>query len=184
MIWLGLDPDTHNCPLAMLSEERPSMGADWSKEPIETVRGWLTVRVYRVLAKLTAERAGLAMIEQIRAFNWGVGIFEKATLAVEMQHFAPGQKARPQDIARLTLISGAALGAILADRYLAPLPVQWKGSVPKKIHHARIARHLGWELRDGVPADPAVRALCERETDWKHALDAIGLALWAQGQTR
>lgn len=94
---------------------------------------------------------------------------------------------------------------------LFPPPQEWKGSIPKEAHQGRILKKLGWEwevrgskrrsqkartkpllqkhsstgycvpkLTDAIKAIPGASDL--KESDWKHVVDAIGLAVWARDQ--
>lgn len=112
-------------------------------------------------------------------------------LVVEGQqsYLGKNQKARPEDLIALAMVGGA-----LIDRFIRfgvearyPLPREWKKGVPKEIHQARICKKLGWayERKNGyvVPTDfrdVEVRWLDEPivGSQWKHAMDSIGLALW------
>lgn len=72
-------------------------------------------------------------------------------------------------------------------RVFLPLPSQWKGSVPKEIHQARVLRKVGIEPKKGAgycyPADPKVlKRWGFPKGSWKHLSDAIGLALWGLEQ--
>lgn len=113
-------------------------------------------------------------------------------LAVEGQEFLTNNNARHEDIGLLACVTGAAIGAARRGVVLSPKPVQWKGNVPKHIHHARIARDLGFEIEIrggtergyGVPKDPKIQKMLPLASDWKHAMDALGLALWAKKQSK
>lgn len=55
-----------------------------------------------------------------------------------------------------------------------PTPVQWKGSVPKEIHNARVLARL---------SDAELRAIPKLPKSKLHnVIDAIGLGLWALGR--
>jgi hypothetical protein len=68
-----------------------------------------------------------------------------------------------------------ALAAMMARKYdksrvLCPIPSDWKGSVPKSIHHKRILARLrvSEEALAHIP-----------KGQQQHVIDAAGLALWA-----
>jgi len=56
------------------------------------------------------------------------------------------------------------------SRVLCPIPSDWKGSVPKSIHHKRILARLrvSEEALAHIP-----------KGQQQHVIDAAGLALWA-----
>lgn len=68
---------------------------------------------------------------------------------------------------------------------LFPAPAAWKGQTPKPIHHARIGKAMGWKMAkasgycfpdEGENVVPMGTKI--NKGDWKHLMDAIGLALW------
>lgn len=91
--------------------------------------------------------------------------------AVEWQAIRPGDK-RPNDILHLAIVIGAALAAVSTDVLLTPVPSEWKGSVPESIFTKRVEAKFpeAAKLLEDVPAPLR-----------HNALDALGLASWAQG---
>ena len=71
-------------------------------------------------------------------------------------------KGNPNDLIPLAMLAGAIMVRQPAGTVLLPTPAQWKGQVPKDIHHARI--------RAKVPG----LGRCSKD-----AMDAVGLVLWA-----
>ena len=179
MIFVGVDPDTHDLPIAWI------FFADVGGIPIP--QGTLMIDMIHVPRTFKADQACALMARQLHHYGSEQAPKGCDILCVEAQHFSSKSRSRPQDIARLSVVAGAAGGAIKCrDLWLLP-PVQWKGSVPKQIHQARIAKKLRWsvdpigDLKTGycAPRDPEILALLPKHSDWKHAFDAIGLALWA-----
>jgi hypothetical protein len=130
----------------------------------------------------------------------GLGGLLPRAMAVEGQSIRRGGHARPNDIKNLAFAAGG-ISASLLDRWpkadlFVPEPSEWKGSIPKEVHQQRICSAVGWphERRKGycVPEDigdcESVRWSDREERkamrggDWKHGLDALGLALWARDQ--
>lgn len=181
MIFIGVDPDTHDLPIAEIHDGK--YGNVQRPASIQIPQGWLSIEVLRVPAKLKGDEAMVAMARLLNQSVPQMTQGEGRVLCVEHQFYAPGAKARAQDIARLSFVAGAAVASIAAEHCYTPLPQQWKGTVKKHIHQARIAQRLGWEANiDGeyaIPIKEDIRHLVERVNDWKHAFDAIGLALWA-----
>jgi hypothetical protein len=114
-------------------------------------------------------------------------------LAVEGQEMYMHGAARKQDIAKLAFSAGMVAGRFCREfpsaNLLVPLPKAWKGGQPKEINQARTCRHFGWGVDPAkgyvVPVEERVlfpqRGF--RRSDWKHGLDALGIALWASKQS-
>lgn len=98
-------------------------------------------------------------------------------LVVEHMEIYPRQKEPPNDVLSVQTVTGALLASIRANEYVSPLPKEWKGQLPKAVHHNRLRSKLS-------PGDAAVEQRCKtdgrRKAQWNdHELDAIGLGLWA-----
>jgi hypothetical protein len=178
--FLGVDPDLSSTACAVVDER-----GMW---PTPTTRtcGWL------------CWGADNSTQEQIDALYF-YGVF--AAAAVENQQIIPrhaGQKYEvdPRDILKLGQVAGACVGMIrhgmeaktpalqslrTSPPVYFPLPVEWKGSVPKEIHQMRVL------LKAGFPKEKIKKAsgYCYvegtefKKGDWKHLADAIGLAQYA-----
>lgn len=102
----------------------------------------------------------------MRHISVGLSTREGGLVVVEMPQIYKYGKARKSDIANLIFSAGR-----VADRYedhVLYLPAEWKGQVPKKIHHARVEAALS-------PAEKAL--LPKKKGELKHVLDAIGVGL-------
>lgn len=96
---------------------------------------------------------------------------------IEYQVIYPRSKARPADILKLTLEAGRWVGVystLGVEPHLVK-PAEWKGQVPKDIHHARVWAELSEDSR--LIVDHAVRGVAASKRH--NVLDAVGLALWA-----
>lgn len=152
---------------------------------------WVDV-VHNPLPKVSGAAGVVAMIQELA--NVGrLTVPGPYQIAVEGQHYVRGGDAPARDIGRLSTVAGAAAAVLAphAETLLMPTAVEWKGSIPKAVHQARTCTKLGWawERKGGergycVPADPAIRGALPKQTDWKEALDAIGLALWVRAQVQ
>jgi hypothetical protein len=93
--------------------------------------------------------------------NFNVVVVEKPQVYAQRK-----QEGDPNDLVNVAVLAGAVLGYTRAALTLDPLPHDWKGGVPKKIHHARLKQRFPWA------------------TGSNHALDALGLALYGMEKMR
>jgi len=170
MICLGIDPDVHKCAFAWVNSE-----------------GGVKVRVVRQ-KKFKSRDAAIALVQQ-KAFRLAVESGFPDILVVEGQDLGYTGKtsfAKPQDVASLGLITGAALALSHAPKKYSPLPREWKGNVPKGVKQCRILDALGikYTMKGGkdpypVPVDHEQYAVGKvNASDWKDLTDAVGLAAW------
>jgi hypothetical protein len=87
----------------------------------------------------------------------------------------PGRAAKgndPNDLIQVAISAGAAMSA--CSRAVSVTPSEWKGQLPKEVHHARI---------DGELTLPMRMALRKVAPDKRHnLLDAIALGLWCHSE--
>lgn len=103
-----------------------------------------------------------------------------STLVVERpQVYDPRlQKGDQADIVATSVRAGVLLqrfrpwGRLDAERL--PTPREWKGSVDKDVHNARVLAKLSPEERARIPKLP--------KKELHNLIDAVGLALWAAGR--
>lgn len=81
-------------------------------------------------------------------------------------------KGDPNDLIQLAGVAGAIVGRLSgAPNMLGPLPAEWKGQVPKEIHHARV--------RAALTADELTRVALPSAKSLAHNVwDAVALGLW------
>ncbi len=99
-------------------------------------------------------------------------------LWVESQVIYPRSKVPPNDIVKLAHGAGRWCGIyeVLGVPWHLVEPAEWKGQVPKPVHHARIWAKLSPEEQDVVG-----RCLKGVPAGQRHnALDAVGLGLWVR----
>jgi len=84
------------------------------------------------------------------------------------QHYPGVASSQPNDLIALALEAGRLAGALgsVGVSVKIPKPREWKGTVPKPIHNARVSKKLTGRF-DGVSEEQA-----------NHFIDAAGLALW------
>lgn len=101
---------------------------------------------------------------------------EEPTMVIcELPVAYPGSRTGgdPNDLIQVAASAGAAMGA--CDCSITVQPVQWKGQLPKEIHHERLRKGPGWVYAmDSCLATVPVNLR-------HNVLDAIGIGLWAFG---
>jgi len=179
-LFIGCDPDLHTMPIV------------WVDEKLACVR-----------IDLIRSKAGGAL-EMIQALKRSFMSSFYDAFAVEAQEIypsGPNRTKRPDDILHLGQVAGAAL-CYLSD--LAgitvgyfPLPCQWKGQMDKLAHHKRILTAAGiedelWVYKGGpsgkyiaISKDAGIPGQADLNLgDYKHVVDAIGLAQYAATRYR
>lgn len=169
---VGIDPDLHSCAWAVVSKTFEAAG------------------IVRVPTKIKGHDALQQMVEALHG-ELADALIELvdepddfATLTVEGQQIYRGAQANPNSLLPVAVVAGAAAACALdacpeAALWL-PLPSEWKGNVPKKIQQARswAALEVAYEVRGGKePYCVPNLATGIKAGDWKHAGDAVGLAL-------
>lgn len=94
---------------------------------------------------------------------------------VEVPRIYPRGPARPNDLIGLAVVAGAAAARAPGDATFV-FPHQWKGQVPKEIHHRRIFLQLADSELEKVRLRGVPKSLIHNVND------AIGLGLWAVGR--
>ncbi len=181
MFFIGIDPDLHNTGLALLNGD--------TGEVIE-------VKCVSSSGK-KEEEAVIAMARALR-FEWFPGytyLDTPSTVVIEAQEiYAGGGTKNPRNIMHLAQVAGAAIAIAIRittgpkKNLWFPRPAEWKGQVPKRIHQARILKRMKWDCQKVGTKD---RGYCYptmpnsdlareplQKTQWKHVVDAIGLAQW------
>ena len=187
MIVLGIDPDLHNTGMAIacldkihwvgVAEVDKGFKEAGAVPPMmERVR-----YLMRVAWEFLLNESGLCI------FNPEEAGFDR--VVIEGQHYNAQRDADPNDLIHLAQVAGAAGGVATQWEILplVPRPQEWKGSVPKPIHQARILARLGLDYKkvkthaypiDKLQMTGISGAHGMRSKDWKHVVDAMGLALW------
>lgn len=161
MIWtVGIDPDTNATGLAVLLDGKVKRVASVKADRKKPVKDRL-IEIAEGMPKF---------------LPWMVGEnLSGVHVAVEWQAIRPTDR-RPNDILSLAVVIGSALVCCRdAESVHCPLPVQWKGSVNKKLHHKMILAEQG--ISD-------LSKLGISRADSSHVIDAIGLASWLYGKLK
>lgn len=183
--FVGVDPDMHHTAIAVVDVDGQ------------------VVMVGMVKTKDCKEREAIVEMSHALADYFMADELPRNihTLVVESQEISYTAKSgkNPRSVMMLANISGAVLAAAKVfysiqgqdcrNVFLVP-PAEWKGQVPKQIQQARTLQRLGWGF---IKTGPKLTGYCYPEKvptnvigienilqgEWKHVLDAIGIALWA-----
>ncbi len=104
------------------------------------------------------------------------------SVCVEGQQFYGTERSKgdPQDLIRLAQVAGYMLGGIVGAHCVLsdsmPLPRQWKGSVPKDVHHVRLARDFPQWVQPVAEFTP--------KSLQHHVWDAVGLLEWHKERSK
>ncbi len=158
--YIGIDPSTKATGIAIIFPT-----------------GKIKLLVAKTKGRLVRDRfAGMAwaLMEQMPVVPLPVA-------AVEAQHIRYHEK-NPNAMMGVQAVAGMAICALIFSRVApsniyAPLPCEWKGSIPKEIHQERILKKAGLtfdspEFR-GIPSGSR-----------SDVVDALGLAMWAMEQRK
>jgi len=187
---LGADPDMRRPSIAAIDADNGNV---------------LAVRCIKVPGKaknhagvLAAARATRGCFDEVLAM---IGDPPVVAIVVEGQEIAYTARsgANPRSVMFLANVAGALISEACDNgmgKVFFPSPNEWKGTKPKHIHQPRILSALGWEY--GVAGTGANRYAYPKhrvenvfgvkgadallKSDWKHVVDAIGLAQWGRKQ--
>lgn len=189
-LFVGVDPDTHNCAFAFVDDTPRVVAVVLARvDKTKTGRG-------AVVSMAVAIRH---LFEGTRTDKYNEHVKAVAVESQEVSYSAAGG-VPPGDLIPVAAVAGAAIfaGSLVWNcPILHPSPQQWKGSVPKQIHQVRILKKLGLEYtRAGNLKNPS-KGYCVpvllydidaakdiKKSDWKHLVDAMGLAMHARDTYR
>ena len=180
-MYIGIDPDTKDTAVAAIDYHNKIVGI------------WAIKR----RDKLTKEEGVVSMSVPINAFFKQVAFTNIDHIALESQEIYTGAgKYNTKNHASM-LILAQVTGIILSNLIRLEIwkedislvrPKTWKRSVPKPIHQKRTYEAMGLLYREkngySIPVID-YDFLGKKQLnpgDWKHAGDALGLALWASKQ--
>lgn len=143
---LGIDPGLNACGVAIYDTET------------KTVESVFTVRT-----KITLSTLALRVLSVCGEISYLTGSETLDLVVIEKPQVYQGalQKGDPNDLIDLTVLVGALVQGSRRSEILLTTPRQWKGQVPKNIHHKRIRKRLPDLGR------------CSKD-----AMDAVGLCLY------
>ena len=133
-----------------------------------------------------AQHAGWCVMDENDIITLGVATGEKDellpslglwrgqidVLVVERMQAYPQSTVPVGDLLDVQFTGGFLAGTLAAKTLLTPRPREWKGTIPKDIHHRRIIARLG--------SHATVRLGQIKKTIRHNAIDAIGLAQWGR----
>lgn len=172
--FLGIDPDMHDMPIA----------------EVDGAGTLVRIDIIRVPKTIIGREALIEMSQQIQ-------LHCRTTTTVitvegqEWYQFGPSKTKNPKSIGFLATVAGQAMVSYsnFHSKKYFPTPHEWKGTVPKQIHQARVLARMGVEYEKTTnqhgtgycfPKGFAIGSIKLTKTDWKHAVDAIGLAQYGR----
>lgn len=166
---IGIDPDTKTTGIAIIHPN-----------------GQIELRLARSKGRFADDRfpgmaAALLCELPLARFELSQpGMKLEPVAAVEFQHIRPRGEKNPNSMMGVQAVAGMAVTALIARKVcpgdiLTPLPVDWKGSIPKEVHQRRILREAG--LHEDSPEFHGIPKSMRQ-----HVIDALGLAMWARKQ--
>ncbi len=129
-----------------------------------------------MLTHLYLVAAGSHVYAELDYPNW----IEKLVIEIPQVYVSSKSRGDPNDLIKVAVQAGEIIGSVRALRVLRVSPREWKGTVPKDVHHARL-------LSQASVADFAVieASLAKIPKAKRHnALDAYGLGKWALAQEK
>lgn len=193
---VGIDPDSHNCafavtcPSGIVAAKVVKVGKEFKGQAA------VEAMIQHIIASIPTWIHHL--VDSHRMTAWPSYVIGEG-----QQIYAKGKTKNPGSVLMLAPIVGAAIAAVAHSNMPAvrvPLPNQWKGDIPKSVCQARVLRKRGisYAIRGSRTAKRDTRYAVPLSTievdhiytegrkmldgDWKHLVDAIGLADWGLGQ--
>lgn len=154
-----LDPGLRGCGIAYFGDDGTLLHAKYLKNPVKKGGG---------------PEAWLGFMDELQEQN------TQGKLPLVVQTFvseypqvyrAGTSKGDPDDLLQLASVVATFASNIVAKDYLAVRPREWKGTVPKDVHHARVLKALDdhEKLIVEASAPPSLR---------HNVFDAVGIGLW------
>lgn len=191
---IGVDPDLHNTAIAVATKDQVLA--------LGVVRGQKGLIEDEAVEDMVYRFASPSIDGGLADFVWSKGFdrrrpgldLEIKGCRVEGQKRYLGGPSLPEDLIRLATVAGGAMAHLAQWSPKLVQPSAWKGSVDKTTNQARTlaAYGISYKVVGGlkgycIPAKgkeklPAIwtsDGSPPLQSDWKHVLDAVGIARWA-----
>lgn len=164
---VAIDPGVNGCGVALYVNRELATASYVELNHPELAKGSKAASAARGLAPLVALIESYRKLFEVEGLTW---------LVIErpQDYSGPQRIADPQDLADLTLVVGAIVGACepLFMEVWDVLPARWKGQVPKEIMHDRAKACLTETELASINLPSAAKTLGH------NVWDAVALGLW------
>lgn len=170
--FMGIDPDMHTMPVVI----------------IDIVGKLKQIAIIKVAKEFTGREALIEMAKAVKVTGtWAINAL--CVEGQELYQFGSSKTKNPKSIMYLATVAGAAMAhfaPVANGPVYFPTPQEWKGNVPKQIHQARILSRMGIDYTkvgsqsDGYCVPISNNGFDIKKGEWKHVVDAIGLATYAR----
>lgn len=188
-LYMGIDPDKSGSAMALLGYQPVTR--------LITIEALGIIQGSKTGLDSTSQNQAISMAHAINLC--GVTANDLVTVFIEGQSMSMGRSkgVRYQDIRDLAQISGVLYGVcsiLLPNKsIICKEPGYWKQQVPKPIQQGRTLSCLGWEytaMKDYAKPMGCAKMMFDlhstimidmeknANTEWKHVLDAMGMALF------
>ena len=158
---VSIDPGLRGCGLAYWNEDGGLLSVAYVRNPVKIGNG--------PAAWMGYERT---------VGSWYTGLTDHFLSEIPQVYRAGASKGDPDDLIQLAGVVGVFSALFSATTYTGVKPREWKGQVPKDVHHARLVKTLTPEELTMVEASapPSLR---------HNVLDAVGIGrYWFQTHRR
>ena len=193
-VYIGIDPDIRMLNAALLTgdKDKPVLQKVFIRRNKEGKGDEVVANASRMACRLVEDViAALVGDTKYDDYDQIVTIVESQSMLHTQQMHKQGKKVNYDHIRRLSQVAGCLMGAFsnLSQRMVLVQPSEWKGQVPKHIHHGRIysALNVGHriaECKDGYGIPHVLTEYTDlshdkiNPGDFKDISDSVGLALY------
>ena len=159
IITVGFDPDLEHSAVAVLKDGVP-------------FRLWAGEARSRTLSEACNQLIDTKLLLPFEGTRYS------SVLVLELPQHYIGGRANPMSLTVLSALCGAMCAAWPSGSQTTHFihPTAWTRGLKKEIRQNQLLNLLGWGRLGNIQAP---EQFCFSNTEWKHLLDAIGIASWA-----